>query len=446
MPAARFYSSTSGAMDLSASITSADTSIAVSSTTGLPGTTPFTLVLDPGTASEEIVDVVNVSGTTLTVVRGVDGSSAQAHSAGVKNVRHMATARDFREPQEHIGATSGVHGVVGSLVGTDGTQTLKNKTAQASSATAVALTVKATAGQTANVLEVQDTGSVARFTVDKDGVANSVPAAATTGIKVTQSGSPTAPGVHILSDKFLGSDDYIKLQPGQANVIDYVQGDYLLTTPASVKVGKSGRITVTGSAGSGEPTTPLLTLVNSDTNTPTTLSIKNSAGTEVAKVDKDGRLTTAQVTSTGDVAGTTGTFSGALSSPTITTLQNNDTTMSGQIGGIDTRVQALETSGWTNATLAGGVTGTLKYRQRGQSVDVSIDVAGSFPAGFSALSIAGALPAAVRPTTTPARAVAYVGSGTSMGSIEVTSAGTVNVQVPAGTAGVAKVQFTYPAN
>jgi hypothetical protein len=135
MAAARFYSSTSGAMNLTADITDADTSITVDSVAGLPGTRPFALVLDPGTASEEIVDVTNASGTTLTVTRGVDGTSAQAHSGGVGNVRHMATARDFREAQEHIGSSSGVHGLTGAPAGTTDVQTLTNKTLEAATLT-----------------------------------------------------------------------------------------------------------------------------------------------------------------------------------------------------------------------------------------------------------------------------------------------------------------------
>lgn len=99
---------------------------------------------------------------------------------------------------------------------------------------------------------------------------------------------------------------------------------------------------------------------------------------------------------------------------------------------------------WTSLTLAGGVSGTLKYRLRGAMVDVAVDVTGTFAAGFTAISSGGALPAAARPSITPARAVAYVGSGTVQGSIEVLTTGTINVQCDASRT-LAKTTFSYPA-
>ena len=126
----RRYSSTAGAYTLNSSISDSVTSLSVSSTAGLPTAYPFTLVVDPGTVSEEIVTVTNASGTALTVVRGEDGSSAQSHTAGAV-VRHMATARDFREPQQHI-ESAVAHGRSSALVGVDDAQTIKNKTLDAS--------------------------------------------------------------------------------------------------------------------------------------------------------------------------------------------------------------------------------------------------------------------------------------------------------------------------
>jgi hypothetical protein len=97
----------------------------------------FTVVIDPDTALEEIVDVSAVSTNTLTIVRGVDGSTGQAHSAGAV-VRHMAIGRDYREANTHIEATTG-HGATGAVVGTTNTQTLTNKTLTAPVLTAPAL-------------------------------------------------------------------------------------------------------------------------------------------------------------------------------------------------------------------------------------------------------------------------------------------------------------------
>ena len=87
----------------------------------------YTVVIDPDTALEEIVDVSNyASGNTLTIARGIDGSTAVAHSAGAI-VRHMVIGRDLSEANTHIEATTG-HGATGAVVGTTNTQTLTNKT------------------------------------------------------------------------------------------------------------------------------------------------------------------------------------------------------------------------------------------------------------------------------------------------------------------------------
>ena len=142
----RQYSSRSQQTTLTGAITSGATSMTVVSGTALLGgvTIPagrtFTLVIDPDTALEEIVDATAVSTNTFTITRGIDGSSGQEHSAGAV-VRHMAIGRDYRDANLHAEADASyndgsgnahtMHGIgtgEGVVVGTLKTQTLTNKT------------------------------------------------------------------------------------------------------------------------------------------------------------------------------------------------------------------------------------------------------------------------------------------------------------------------------
>jgi len=116
-------------MHLVGGITGAAASLVVDVTTGLPSV-PFTLLLDPGLGVEEIATVTVVSGTTLTVTRGVDGTSAQSHDNGAE-VRHAYSARDFQDSRDHEANTTTAHGATGAVVGTTNTQTLTNKTLDA---------------------------------------------------------------------------------------------------------------------------------------------------------------------------------------------------------------------------------------------------------------------------------------------------------------------------
>jgi hypothetical protein len=125
--ASRYYSAVAQDTTITSGITSSSTTVVVGSTTGYPASFPFVLALDYNTASEELVTVTAVAGLTLTITRGYNGTTAQAHATGAV-VRHVITAQDLTDAQTHYGTalSAGAHGVTGALATFLGTSTSAN--------------------------------------------------------------------------------------------------------------------------------------------------------------------------------------------------------------------------------------------------------------------------------------------------------------------------------
>ena len=79
----RQYKGAAASTTTASSLSISDTSVTLTATTGWPSTpaVPFYVVIDPGTSSEEKCSAT-ISGSTLTLTRGQDDTTAVAHSSG----------------------------------------------------------------------------------------------------------------------------------------------------------------------------------------------------------------------------------------------------------------------------------------------------------------------------------------------------------------------------
>ena len=98
----RQYAGAAAATTITAGINTTDTTCSLTATTGWPSTAavPFYVVIDPGTSAEEKCSAT-ISGSTLTLTRAQDDTSASSHSAGA-TIYPVFTANDADEANEVV--------------------------------------------------------------------------------------------------------------------------------------------------------------------------------------------------------------------------------------------------------------------------------------------------------------------------------------------------------
>ena len=173
----RNYSSVSPPRSTSSSLGSVSAgtvnTVQLSDPSALPPV-PFTSALERGSASEEAVLVTDVTGTTATIVRGYDGTNSPAHLSGA-TFEHVVAGIDYREANSHVNASSAVHGLAGTVVGTTDAQTLTQKTLLGAVAMATSsapgITVRAYAADPSvpALLATSEDGSVTTLVIGSSG-------------------------------------------------------------------------------------------------------------------------------------------------------------------------------------------------------------------------------------------------------------------------------------
>jgi len=177
----RYYSATAQDTTLTSSVTNSSTTIIVAATTGYPTSYPFILAIDYNASAEELVAVTGASGLSLTVTRGFNGTTPQAHATGAV-VRHVITAQDLTDAQTHYAATTSVHGIAdtsklavnltfNSQIGTAYTlvATDASKLITLNNSSAVTVTVPSSVFTVGQQINVQATGTGV-VTIQGDGI------------------------------------------------------------------------------------------------------------------------------------------------------------------------------------------------------------------------------------------------------------------------------------
>ena len=385
----RKYSSRSQQTTLAASITDTATTCNVVSGSALlggatvPAGTTFTVVIDPDTALEEIVDVTVVTTNVLTIVRGVENAgSGQAHSAGAA-VRHMAIGRDFREANLHIEATNAyndgtgihaMHGIAsgeGDVVGTAKTQPLTNKTISGSANTITNIGTSSLVDSSVTTAKIADSAvtsaKIADLTIATGDIADS---AITSGKIATGAvGTTKIDDLSVTTGKIVDSAiTSAKIADGTIVAGDLADGavtsaKILDGTIVNADVNSSaqiayGKLNLTNSIANGDISATAAIALSKLAVDP--LARANHTGTQTASTisDFDTQVRTSKVT---DLAAPTGSFS--MNSQKITNLATpTSSTDAATKAYADTMIPATE-KGANNGVATLGSDGKLTTAQ-----------------------------------------------------------------------------------
>jgi len=392
----RKYSSRSQQTTLTAGINSSATSATVVSGSALLGGITisageiFTVVIDPDTALEEIVDVTAVSTNTLTITRGIDGSTGQAHSAGAV-VRHMAIGRDYREANSHIENTTSAHGLtIANVLETTDTNMITTAMLQANAVTTAKIT-------DANVTTAKlADGSVTSAKIADLGIATGdIADAAITGAKILDGAVGTAKidNAAVVEAK-IGTAAVTTTKIADLNVTTGKIADLGVTTgkiaDSAITSAKIADLTiatgdiadsaitsakiadgtiVSGDIADGAITSAKIldgTIVNADINAAAAIDKTKISGTAVTVADTgtvtstmiaDGTIVNADVSATAAIAKTKLDLSGTITSADIAdgTIVNTDISASAGIALSKLAVDPLARANHTGTQLAATV-------------------------------------------------------------------------------------------
>jgi len=369
--AQRFFSSVAIETTLSSNITNSATSATVGSVTGWPSSTPYTIVFDPGLAAEEVAEVTGVAGTVLTIIRGVDGSTGKSHNAGAI-VRHMATARDLQEPNDHIQDNADVHGLTGGavVVGTTQTQVLNAKTFQPASAAATPIIVKGAASQTGDLLKVQDSAATDLARFDSAGSLRT-----TVGIFPSQATvQPASASLVPLVARGAASQtaDLFQAQNSALTVLAKIDASGNLTAVAGTFSGIVTATTGPATFNTGAAGNKGLIAKGAASQTANIFEVQSSAAAVLAAFNSAGRLSTPGVdgsstsTFTAGAAGTVPLIAKGAASQTAALLevQNSASTVLASFNSAG-RVVTPGVDGSSTSTFTAGTSGTVPLIAKG---------------------------------------------------------------------------------